>query len=64
MNKSLGINKIKVWHGICYVISENEWKALPHGVMFLILMFIQGSFVAKRDFLILRNQGIITIKTQ
>ena len=50
-NKWLIINKIKVWHGICNTIVENEWITLDHGVMFLILMKKGGSFVAKCGFL-------------
>ena len=62
INKVLRISGIKVWHGICYVISENECVTHRHCVMFLILMEKQGSFVAKRGFLLLKEQEVITIK--
>ena len=43
-DKTLINKQIKVWHGICYVISENECIAHHHGVMFLILMLITRKF--------------------
>ena len=51
MCKLLYMKQIKVWHGICNTIIENEWITLHHGVMFLILMKKGGSFVVKRGFL-------------
>ena len=62
-DKQLISKQIKVWHGICSTIIENEWITLYHGVMFLILI-VKRELRCETRLPYTKRQRVITIKTQ